>query len=113
MSRAKARPITRADIEALITRSIDGAVAERDEPSAAAGAGRGTPARGPRARRGVGAVDVAEGPSDVGLPARVACAERLAICAEAGDVSDARAMVIAREDAALCAAGRACICEGR
>jgi hypothetical protein len=101
--------VTRADIEALIATSI--AVAERDEPSATAGAGRGAPARRAQSDRDVGAVDFAEGPRGVGVPRRVACAERLAICAEAGDVSAARAAVLAIEDARLCAAGRLCVCE--
>ena len=38
------------------------------------------------------------------------CAERLAICAEAGDVSEARAFELAADDAQRCAEGRACVC---
>lgn len=54
-----------------------------------------------------------DGADAVDVPRPVVCAERLAICAESGDVSEARAMVLAREDAAACAAGRRCMCEGR
>lgn len=100
--------VTRADIEALIATGL--AMAERDEPGAAAGAGAGAPARGARADGDVGAVGVAAGPRDVGVPRRVACKERLAICAESGVNAD-RAMALAVEDARACAAGRGCICE--
>jgi hypothetical protein len=54
-----------------------------------------------------------DGADAVDVSRVVACGERLAICAESGDVSAARAAVLAIEDARLCAAGRRCMCEGR
>ena len=38
------------------------------------------------------------------------CAERLAICAESGDVSEERARELAAEDARRCAEKGACLC---
>lgn len=45
-----------------------------------------------------------------GVAGRVACAERLAICLEGGDVSEARARELAEEDAAAQRCGRMCTC---
>jgi hypothetical protein len=65
--------VTRADIEALLARCI--AEAEMVERRANSGAGArartGAPPRGAQSDRDVGALDVAEGPSDVGLSRRV------------------------------------------
>lgn len=46
---------------------------------------------------------------DMGAP----CVERLAICAESGDVSELRARELAADDARRCAEGRACVCAAR
>ena len=43
-------------------------------------------------------------------PTDETCAERIAICAESGDVSEGRARELAREDARRCAEGRVCVC---
>ena len=86
---------------------------EHEDGGGPGGARRGASARGPRADGAVGAVGGRARQGTLDLSARVACEERLAICAESGDVSGARAMVLAREDARLCAAGRRCMCEGR
>jgi hypothetical protein len=87
---------------------------EHEDGGGRGGARRGASAGRARADGAVGAVDVrGDGADAVDVPRVVACGERLAICAESGDVSEARAMVLAREDAARCAAGRACMCEGR
>ena len=45
-----------------------------------------------------------------GVAGRVACAERLAICLEGGDVSEQRARELAEDDARRCAEGRPCAC---
>jgi len=43
-------------------------------------------------------------------PTDETCAERLAICAESGDVSEARARELAADDARRCAEGGVCLC---
>jgi hypothetical protein len=64
--------VTRADIEALIARSIaDAQMVERAQARAAAGARTGAPARGAQSDRDVGALDVDDGRDEVGLSRRV------------------------------------------
>jgi hypothetical protein len=85
---------------------------EHEDGGGRGGARGGASTGRARADGAVGAVDVrGDGSLAVDVPRPVACGERLAICAESGDVSEARAMVLAREDARLCAAGRRCMCE--
>lgn len=79
--------------------------------------------RGPAPRPGRGAPAPREGghlrlvgavpaglDGGAGVAGRVACAERLAICLEGGDVSEARAREMAEEDAAVQRCGRMCTC---